>query len=83
MKDDVTYICICLIMLFSPLFIRNDHFLVTLNDSTSECDCSDHPVSVVVVVVDVNFFSFFDFFSQTAAWICFKFCVDVPLVNPY
>ena len=24
----------------------------------------------------------FYFFSQTAAWICFKFCVDVPWVDP-
>ena len=47
----------------------------------SECDSSDQAVSVVVVVfvVGVNFFSF----SQTAARICFKFCVDVPFVNPY
>ena len=28
-------------------------------------------------------FQFFDFSSQTAAQICFKFCVDVPWVNPY
>ena len=32
----------------------------------SECDSSDHPVSVGgVIVVVVNFFYFFDFFSQT------------------
>ena len=24
-----------------------------------------------------------DFFSWTAARICFKFCVDAPLVDPY
>ena len=38
--------------------------LVTLNN---ECDSSDHPVSIVVfvVVVGVNFFVFFDVFSQT------------------
>ena len=28
-------------------------------------------------------FWFFDFFSQTPARICFKFCVDVPWVDPY
>ena len=55
----------------------------------SECDCSDQAVSVVVVVFvvvvvgGVNFFSFFDFFYQTSAQICFKFCVDVPSVDPY
>ena len=37
----------------------------------SECDSSDHPVSFIVVV---NIFNFF----QTAAQICFKFCVDIP-----
>ena len=26
---------------------------------------------------------FVDFFSRTAAWICFKLCVDVPWVDPY
>ena len=34
----------------------------------SECDSSDNPVTVVIVVV-LNFFYFFDF-SQTAARIC-------------
>ena len=46
--------------------------------SMSECDSNDHPVSVVIVV---NFFTLFD--SQTAAWHSFKFCVDVPWVDPY
>ena len=52
----------------------------------SECDSSDHIVSVVVVVVFVVVVvgvNFFDFFSQTAVRICFKFCVDVPWVDPY
>ena len=39
----------------------------------SECDFSYHPVSVAIV----------DFFPQTAAQICFKFCVDVPWVDLY
>ena len=47
----------------------------------SEFDSNDHPVSVGGGVV-VNFFYFFDF-SQTAARICFKFCVDVPWMDPY
>ena len=49
-----------------------------------ECDSSKHLVSVafVVPVVGVNLFNF-DFFSRTAAWMCFKFCVDVPWVDPY
>ena len=50
----------------------------------SECDSSDQAVSVVVVVVvGVNFFSFSTSSLKTAAWICFKFCVDVPWVAPY
>ena len=48
--------------------------------SLRECDFSDHPVSVVVVVVNSKFF---DFFSQTTVRICFKVCMDVPSVDPY
>ena len=46
----------------------------------SECDPSDQAVSVIVVVVSMNFFLFFEF-SQIPARICFKFCVDVPCVD--
>ena len=51
--------------------------------SMSECDSSDQPVSnVVFVVAVVNFFFFFNF-SDTTAQNYFKFCVDVPRVDPY
>ena len=42
----------------------------------SECDSSDRTPSVLAASI-MNFFYFFDF-SQTATWICFTFCVDVP-----
>ena len=45
--------------------------------SMSECDSSDHPVCIGVLNFNFNFFDF----SQTAAQICFKLCVDVPLVD--
>ena len=54
------------------------HFL---SHSMSEYDSSDQAVSVVVVV-SVNIFSF-STSHKTAGRICFKFCVDVPLVDPY
>ena len=42
----------------------------------SECDFSDHPVFVVIVIV-LNMFYLFNFFSKTTTQICFQFCVDV------
>ena len=38
---------------------------------------SDYPVSVLVVVL------LFDFFSKSAAWIWFLFCMDVLWMDPY
>ena len=53
----------------------------------SECDSSNHHVSVVaVVIVDVIVFVIFKSFStslKTAARIYYKFCVDLPWVDPY
>ena len=49
----------------------------------SECDSSDHPVSVVIVVSIFTFY-FFHFFSQmSTAWLYFNFFVDTPLVDIY
>ena len=47
----------------------------------SEGDFSDHPVSVVVIVVVAvsNVFTFLTSHKR----ICFKFCVDVTLNDPY
>ena len=53
---------------------------VSLND---ECESSNHPVSVIVViVVGVGVVMNFFYFSNGRT-ICFKICVDVPWVNPY
>ena len=51
------------------------------SNSMSECDSisRDHPVSIGVII---NFCTFFDFLSRTAARIYSKFCVAVPWVDP-
>ena len=47
----------------------------------SECDFSDHPVSVMVVIV-MNFLIFLTYLN-VAARISFKFCVGAPWVDLY
>ena len=47
--------------------LLKEYSKVFLSHPMSECDSSDHPVSVIVVV---KFFEFFDFFSRSVAWIC-------------